>query len=72
MRKRYKMENLDCANCAAKMEARIKSIPGVEDASVNFTLQRLTLDAPEEKLGQLLPEVLKIVKAIEPDCSVII
>ena len=72
MKKRYKMENLDCANCAAKMETRIKSIPGVADASVNFTLQRLTLDAPEEKLVQLLPEVLKIVKDIEPDCSVII
>ncbi|MBQ7649528.1 MAG: cation transporter [Victivallales bacterium] len=70
MKKRYKMKNLDCANCAAKIEERIKRIPGVADASVSFTLQRLTLDAPEEKLEQLLPEVLKIVKAIEPDCSV--
>ena len=72
MKKRYKMENLDCANCAAKMEERIRRIPGVENAAVNFTLQRLTLDAPEEAFNRILPEVLKTVKDIEPDCSVII
>ena len=72
MKKRYKMENLDCANCAAKMEERIRRLPCVADATVNFTHQRLTLDAPEEELGRILPEIQRIVKDIEADCSVII
>lgn len=72
MKKRYKMENLDCPNCAAKMEERIRRLPCVTDATVNFTLQRLTLDAPEEELGRILPEIQRIVKDIEADCSVII
>ena len=42
MKKKFKMENLDCANCAAKMEAAIKKIPGVQDASMNFMTQKLT------------------------------
>ena len=45
MKKRYKMIDLDCANCAAKMEDAIRKIDGVNDVSVSFLSQKLTIDA---------------------------
>ena len=48
MKKTYKMIDLECANCAAKMEAAIKKLPGVNDASVSFLSQKLMLDAELE------------------------
>ena len=71
MKKHCKMDNLGCANCAAKMEERIRKRPGVADASINFTLQRLSLDAPDEQMDSILSEAQKIVKSIEPDCSIV-
>lgn len=70
MTKRYKLENLDCANCAAKMEAAIKKIDGVNDATVSFMTQRLTLDAPQERLEEIIKEVVKACKRVEPDCRI--
>ena len=43
MKKIFKLEDLDCANCAAKMEAAIAMVDGVESVSVNFFIQNLTL-----------------------------
>ena len=54
MKKRFAMKNLDCANCAAKMEAAIKKINGVQDASVNFLTQKLTLEAPEDRFDEIV------------------
>ncbi|MBQ5913597.1 MAG: heavy-metal-associated domain-containing protein [Alistipes sp.] len=39
MKKKYKLQDLDCANCAAKMEEGIRKIPGVEEVSISFTAQ---------------------------------
>lgn len=50
MRKVYKLEDLDCANCAAKMEDAIRKIDGVQDVSVNFMTQKLTLVCEEADL----------------------
>lgn len=72
MRKTYKLEELDCANCAAKMEAGIQKIPGVESATVSFLTQKLTIDAKEEDLEQILREAQKICKKIEPDCRILV
>lgn len=44
MKKKFKMDELQCANCAAKMEAEIKNIPGVTDANMNFIMQKLTIE----------------------------
>ncbi len=65
------MENLDCANCAAKMEAAIAKIEGVESAGVNFILQRLTIEAPEEMFPKILKEAQKACKKIDFDCRII-
>ncbi|MGN1113804.1 MAG: cation transporter [Oscillospiraceae bacterium] len=73
MKKTYKLEDLDCANCAAKMEDAIKKIDGVEDASVSFIMQKLTLcTADDSNLDEILKKAVKICRKIEPDCKIII
>ncbi len=71
MRKKFKLENLDCANCAAKMENAIQKIDGVQAATVSFMSQRLTLEADEECFDRVLTEALAVCKKIEPDCKII-
>lgn len=71
MKKRYNLEDLDCANCAAKMETAIKKIEGVKDATVSFMAQKLTIEAEEDDFDKILNEVVKTIKKIEPDCEVV-
>ena len=71
MRKIFEMEDLDCANCAAKMEAGIRKIEGVNSATINFLTQKLTLDADEARLDSILDEAERIIKKIEPDCVLV-
>ncbi len=66
MKKKFKCE-IDCAACAAKLEAAIKKIDGVEDASVNFLTQKLTLTAADDRFDEVFAAVLKTAKRIEPD-----
>ena len=72
MKKKFKVENLECANCAAKMEAQIKKIDGVNDASMNFIMQKLTIDADESCFDKIMAEAQKICSKIEPDCKIIL
>ena len=69
MKKKFKCE-IDCANCAAKMEEKIKKIDGIEDASVNFMMQKLMIQAADEVFDDVVQEAVKICKKIEPDCEV--
>lgn len=72
MKKVFKLEDLDCANCAAKMEAAIKKLDGVEDATVSFMTQKLTLVADDEKFDDILKKAAKVCKKVEPDCRIIV
>ena len=72
MKKVFSMEDLDCANCAAKMENAIKRIEGVEDANVCFMAQKLTLVADEDKFDDILKKAVKVCKKVEPDCRIIV
>lgn len=72
MKKTFKLVDLDCANCAAKMEKEIEGIKGVTKASVNFLMQKMMIEAEEEKFDEILKEAIKICKKIEPDCKVIL
>ena len=72
MKKIYKLEDLDCANCAAKMEAAISKIDGVESAAVSFMAQKLTIEADESRLDEIIKKAEKICKKIEPDCKIIV
>ena len=72
MKKTYMLEDLDCANCAAKMEEAVKKIDGVKFASVNFLSQKMTLEADDEAFDEILKKAIKTIKRVEPDCRVIV
>ena len=71
MKKRYAIEDLCCANCAAKMEENIRKLDGVISANVNFLTQKLTLEAEEEHLESILDQAEAIIRKIEPDCVLV-
>lgn len=74
MRKSYKLENLGCANCAAKMETGIGKIPGVNKASVNFLISKLTIDAAVDTTAALSPILDKaqaVCSSYERDCIIV-
>lgn len=72
MKKVFKMVDLDCANCAAKMEAAIKKLDGVEDAKVSFMTQKLTIIADDSRFDEIMQQAVKAVKKIEPDCQIVL
>lgn len=71
MKKRFILEGLGCANCASKMEIAINKLDGVKEATVNFMTQKLIIDGDEEKMPQVITEVDKIIKKIEPDIKMV-
>ena len=70
MKKIYKLEELDCANCAAKMEDAIKKIDGVNDATVSFMMQKMTIDADDARFDEIKKAVVEVCKKVEPDCII--
>ena len=70
MKKKFKLIDLDCANCAAKMENAIKKIDGVEDANVSFMTQKMTIVAEEQEFERIMKEVVKVCSKVEPDCQI--
>ena len=56
MKKKFKLDEVDCANCAAKMEDAIRKIDGVKEVSVNFMTQKMTLEAEDESFEAILDE----------------
>lgn len=71
MKKVYKLEELDCANCAAKMERALSELDGVDSASVNFMASKLTLEADEAHFEEILKKAAKCIKKVEPDCRIV-
>lgn len=69
MKKKFKCE-IDCADCAAKVEDAIRKMDGVNDVKVNFMMQKFTLDAADDRYDEILAEAVKTGKKIEPDFSV--
>ena len=70
MKKTFKLVDLDCANCAAKMEAAIQKIDGVTEASVSFLTQKLTVEAEDSRFEEIMKQVVKACKKVEPDCVI--
>ena len=71
MRKSFKLRDLDCANCAAKMEDAIRKLDGVNSATVSFMTQKLTLDADDARFDDILRQAAKVCKKVEPDCTIV-
>ena len=72
MKKTLKLIDLDCANCAAKMETAVKKIPGVKDATVSFMAQKMTIEAEDDQFDQVVKEAVAACKKVEPDCEVVV
>ena len=70
MKKKFILTDLDCANCAAKMEDAIKKLDGVNDASVSFMMQKMTIDADDARFDEIMKEVVEVCKKVEPDCII--
>ena len=71
MRKAFKLQDLDCANCAAKIENAIKNIEGVKSASISFMTQKLVLEADDDRFEAVLDEAQRACKKFEPDCVIL-
>ena len=71
MKKVFKLEDLDCAVCAAKMEDAIAKIAGVNAVSVSYMAPRLSIDAEESRFDEIMDEVVKKCKRVEPDCRIV-
>jgi len=69
MKKKFILEGLGCANCAAKMERAINELDGVKEATVNFITQKLAIEAEAEEMPAIIEAAEKIVKKIEPDTN---
>ena len=71
MKKKFKLEDLDCANCAAKMEEAIKKLDGITSASVSFMQQKMTIEAEDDKdFDSIMDQVVKVCAKVEPDCKI--
>ena len=71
MKKVYNLEDLDCANCARKMEDAIKKIDGVKDCSVNFLTQKMTIEFEDNAdVKGVMKNIVKACKRVEPDCTI--
>ena len=70
MKKTYKIE-VDCANCALKMEEATKTVEGVQDATVSFMTQKMSVDADDDRFEVIMDEIVKVCKKVEPDCVIL-
>ncbi|MBR6918342.1 MAG: heavy-metal-associated domain-containing protein [Clostridia bacterium] len=72
MKKTYSLKEIDCANCAAKLERKLSKLAGVENVEINFMAQKMTLEASDEEFEEVLARAVAAVAKYEPDCRVIL
>lgn len=71
MKKVFKIEDVDCANCAAKMERMAGKLEGVNEVSINFMAQRITIDAVDEKFDAVVNDVEKVMKKVDKEARIV-
>lgn len=71
MKKTYMLEDLDCANCAAKMERKIAKLDGVTSVEISFMAQKMTIEAPDDIFEAVVDDAVKLISKVEPDCRVL-
>ena len=72
MKKTFKLVDLDCANCAAKMEAAVQKIDGVTAASFSFMAQKMTIEGDDARFDEIVKEAVRVCKKVEPDCEILV
>ncbi|MCF0150628.1 MAG: cation transporter [Firmicutes bacterium] len=71
MKKNFKVNGIDCPNCAAKLEREIQKIKGVEDAVVSFATAKLTVIADDDRFEEIMDEICALAKKLEPEWEVV-
>ena len=71
MKKIFKLEGLDCAHCAAKIEERVSKLEGVKSVVINFMTTKMTLESIDENIGEVVEKVKKLINEIEPDVNML-
>ena len=71
MRKTFKLDEIDCANCARKLQDAIAKVDGVSSVSINFMTQKMTLEADDARFDDVFDEVVRLTADLEPDCEII-
>lgn len=72
MTKTFRMEELDCANCARKMEDAIRKLDGVTEVHVNFLTQKMILSADDARFDEIAREAAKCCARVDANCKVIL
>ena len=70
MKSKFKIQGLDCANCAAELERAIQKIDGVTEASLSFMTEKLVMEIEDDRKDEVLKNLKKVVKKEEPDCTI--
>ena len=70
MKNKFKIKGLDCANCAAELERKIKKVDGVDDAIISFMSERLVIECEESIKEDVIEKVKKVIKKEEPDVTI--
>lgn len=71
MRKVYKVENIDCAHCAAKMETAANEVAGVKKATLNFLTKKLIVEAEDENFNSIIDEIQKAIQKIDYEVEIV-
>lgn len=72
MKKSFKMLDLDCANCAAKMERAISQLDGVQKVTISFLAQKMTLEADDARFDEIARKAAECCKKVDSECEVIL
>jgi copper chaperone CopZ len=70
MKKTFTLENLDCANCAAKLERKLQKMNGVDSATVTFMTKKLEIEADDALMDNIVAEATGIITKLEPQVVV--
>lgn len=72
MKKAFKLDEIDCANCARELQEGLAKLEGVTSVSVNFMTQKLTLEAADAEFDDVLQHVIDYAEEAEPDCEILV
>ena len=71
MKKEFKLEGLDCAHCATKIEEKVSKLEGVKSVVINFMTTKMTLESVDENIADVVEKVKKLINEVEPDVNMI-
>ncbi|WP_335932569.1 heavy metal-associated domain-containing protein [Fusobacterium polymorphum] len=71
MKKVFKLEGLNCAHCAAKIEEKVSKLEGVKSVVINFMTTKMTLESIDDNIEEIIENVKKLINEVEPDVNMV-